>query len=68
MSDERLVNLETTVAYQDDLLSVLNKTVSEQQLAIDILRRQVDALMGRVTELDDVLESANIVDEKPPHY
>lgn len=68
MSDERLNNLESTLAYQDDLLLVLNKTVSDQQLAIDILRRQVDALMGRMTEIGDVLESSNIVDERPPHY
>lgn len=68
MSEERLNNLESTLAYQDDLLLVLNKTVSDQQLAIDILRRQVDALMGRMTEIGDVLESSNIVDERPPHY
>jgi SlyX protein len=68
MSEERLNNLESTLAYQDDLLLVLNKTVSDQQLAIDILRRQVDALMGRMTEIGDVLESNNIVDERPPHY
>ncbi|MBQ0755256.1 MAG: SlyX family protein [Gammaproteobacteria bacterium] len=68
MSDERLNNLESTLAYQDDLLLVLNKTVSDQQMAIDILRRQVDALMGRMTEIGDVLESSNIVDERPPHY
>lgn len=68
MSDERLNDLESTLAYQDDLLLVLNKTVSDQQLAIDILRRQVDALMGRITEIGDVLEGSNVIDEKPPHY
>ena len=68
MSDERLLNIETTLAFQDDLLTVLNRTVSDQQLKIDILERQLAAMSERMLEMAELLVAANIIDEKPPHY
>ena len=68
MSDERLLNIETTLAFQDDLLTVLNRTVSDQQLKIDILERQLAAMSERMLEMAELLAAANIIDEKPPHY
>ena len=68
MSDERLLNIETTLAFQDDLLTVLNRTVSDQQLKIDILERQLMVMSERMLEMAELLAAANIIDEKPPHY
>ncbi|MCB1836511.1 MAG: SlyX family protein [Alcanivoracaceae bacterium] len=68
MSDERILNIETTLAYQDDLLLVLNKTVSDQQLKIDALEKQLKMVTERVLELVDRADANTIIDEKPPHY
>jgi SlyX protein len=67
MSDERILNIETTLAYQDDLLLVLNKTVSDQQLKIDALEKQLKLVTERVLELVERAEANTIIDERPPH-
>jgi len=68
MSDERLLNIETTLAFQDDLLTVLNKTVADQQQKIDVLEKQLSIVVERLMEMSELMASANIIDEKPPHY
>ncbi len=68
MSEERLLNIETTLAFQDDLLTVLNKTVSDQQQKIDALEKQLARAVERLMEMSELMASANIIDEKPPHY
>ena len=68
MSEERLLNIETTLAFQDDLLTVLNKTVADQQLKIDALEKQLSLAIERLVDMSEVMASANIIDEKPPHY
>ncbi|MDF1780054.1 MAG: SlyX family protein [Alcanivoracaceae bacterium] len=68
MSDERLLDIETTLAYQDDLLLVLNKTVSDLQQRVDTLEKHLGMVSGRMAEMADLMSAANIIDEKPPHY
>ena len=68
MSEERLLNIETTLAFQDDLLTVLNKTVADQQQKIDALEKQLVLAIERLVDMSEVMASANIIDEKPPHY
>lgn len=68
MSDERLLNIETTVAYQDDLLHALNKTVAEQALRIDALEKILRQLAQQQEQVVELLAAQNIIDERPPHY
>ena len=68
MSEQRLLNIETTLAFQDDLLTVLNKTVADQQQKIDVLEKQLGMAIERLLERSELMASANIIDEKPPHY
>jgi SlyX protein len=65
---ERLEKLETTVAYQDQAIEDLNKTVLAQAAEIAALRRLVDNLGQRLREIADnpVLQEAP--EPPPPHY
>ena len=69
MNDDRLIELEIKAAYQEDLLQVLNKIVSEQQQQIQRLEKTCQLLNERINSLST--ESGGngaSVDEMPPHY
>jgi len=68
MTDARLLNIETTIAYQDDLLNVLNRTVADQVTRIDQLEKQLRYANEQLQHISELLVSMDIVDEKPPHY
>ena len=63
----RLTELETKLAFAEDLLDTLNQTVARQQAQIDLLQEQL-RLLHR--QLQDVRpdETRTPRDEIPPHY
>lgn len=69
MSEERLVEIETKIAYHEQTIKDLNEVVYQQQQEIDRLGSNCDALVKRVKEFSvpapGIDEPAN---EKPPHY
>ncbi|MGX2040216.1 SlyX family protein [Methylocaldum sp. MU1018] len=68
MTEERLVDLETKLAYQEDTIQALNNVVCEQQKQIDQLEATCRLLVDRITQLSIAADAGKIVDEKPPHY
>jgi SlyX protein len=68
MTDARLLDIETTIAYQDDLLNALNRTVAEQAMRLDVLERQLKLAVEQLQQIGELLLSMNIIDERPPHY
>ena len=67
MTESRLTELETKLAFAEDLLDTLNQTVVRQQGQIDSLQQQLRLLHRR---LQDVLpdEARTPRAEIPPHY
>ncbi|MGI0117004.1 SlyX family protein [Zooshikella sp. RANM57] len=65
--DQMLVDLQTQIAFQEDLLQALNKVVAEQQKSIDALRREVDYLKDQLQTLPELIQASQ-QPEKPPHY
>jgi SlyX protein len=63
---ERLDLLETRLAFQDETLETLNKTITEQWLKIDALTRQLANLNERLQEAETRAPGAT--NEPPPHY
>lgn len=63
----RLTELETRLAFTDDLLETLNGVVVRQQAQIDLLQDQLRLLHQR---LKDALpeDARGPRDEIPPHY
>ena len=63
---DRIDTLEARLAFQDDAIETLNKTITEQWAVIDALRRQFAVLSERLREAENQMpRSAN---EPPPHY
>jgi SlyX protein len=67
--EQRLVELETKLAYQDDTVLALNDVIAHQQKQIDQLETTVKHLVERVQRLAAQAESSDpAVQEIPPHY
>ncbi len=69
MSDtQRLDDLESRIAFQEDTLDTLNAIVARQDLEIQRLTSMVKALNGQVKQLAPA-SSDDLADEPPPpHY
>jgi SlyX protein len=63
---ERIDLLETRLAYQDETIETLNKSITEQWLKIDALARQLTNLNERLQEAETRAPGA--ANEPPPHY
>ena len=68
METQRLIDIETKLAYQEDLIQELNKIVHSQQLKLDQLEEALKSLTLRYNSLAEQNDSEYPVDEKPPHY
>ena len=68
MNTQRFIDIETKLAYQEDLIQELNKTVHSQQLKLDQLEEALRSLASRYTSLLEQGDSEHPIDEKPPHY
>jgi SlyX protein len=66
MLGERIDLLETRLAFQDETIETLNKTITEQWLKIDALTRQLANLNERLQEAERRTPGA--ANEPPPHY
>lgn len=65
-----IIDLQTRLAYQEDLLTGLNQIVTRQDAEILTLKQQVRQMAKR---LEDILTSSSqgnidIAEERPPHY
>jgi SlyX protein len=63
---DRIDALEIRLAFQDDTIETLNKTITAQWQQIDALTRQVAGLNERLQEAEGSAPGAT--DERPPHY
>lgn len=69
VSEERIIELETKIAYQEDLLESLNATIAAQQQQLDQLEKVCRALIERWEQVNDTLKSHSSEQyEIPPHY
>lgn len=69
MPDARLIEIETKLAFQEDLLQTLNDIVTRQQNQIDQLAAQQRRLVERLRQLSaEPATPLSAADEKPPHY
>jgi SlyX protein len=66
--EARLNELETKVAFQDDLVEELNRIVAAQQQQIDLLQQQVQLLYDQIRSLAPSNLALPTEEERPPHY
>lgn len=68
MNEDRLIELETRFAYQEETLRVLNEVVTRQQQQIDRLEQAARQLGERLARVGDATFKGAPTDEVPPHY
>lgn len=64
---ERLIELEMRLTHMDDTVEQLDKVVSEQQIRINYLERQLKKIASDYNEFKEQM-APDIIDTKPPHY
>lgn len=65
--EDRVMELETRLAFQDDTLAALSDELALQQRAVERLQLQMAALLKRQEEMLGQFEIAT-QDAPPPHY
>ncbi|MBL4660669.1 MAG: SlyX family protein [Alcanivoracaceae bacterium] len=71
MSDinNKLIEIETKIAFQEQTIEQLNEVIIQQQKSIDALQRQLRQLNNKIEEESQHWsQDQTIIDEKPPHY
>ncbi len=64
--EERIIELETKVAFQDEIIETLNQTVIQQQRVLDQLRLELKEVKTQVEARLEMGSSQTV--ELPPHY
>ena len=64
--EERIIELETRLTYQDDALQQLDAVVIAQRAELDRLQRELDVLKQQIWDLGHA--SGDAPEPPPPHY
>jgi len=65
--DQAIIDLQTKLSFQDELLEQLNQVITDQQQQISRLEIRFEALKSQVQTMQNtqVVSDSN---EQPPHY
>lgn len=66
--EDRLVDIETQLAYQEDLIQSLNQVVINMQQQIDQLELKNQRLQDNLKHMATLLPNDQNPSEQPPHY
>jgi len=66
MDEDRLIDIETKMAHQEQLLSELNDALTDQQAQIGRLESLCQSLIDRLKSQVEHADPSG--DERPPHY
>lgn len=65
--DQRLIDLETRIAFQEDSIQALSDEIYRQQKELDRLQQLCSIMLQRLQDVSTGGPTGP-VDEKPPHY
>lgn len=66
--EQRLAELETKLAFQEQLLEDLNQALIQQQFDLDKTQRQLRHLAGKLKDLQPSNIASQAEETPPPHY
>lgn len=66
--ENRLIELETRLAFQDETLQTLNIELGHQQQEIALLTQEIAALKAQLRSLAPDLTASRMPEPPPPHY
>lgn len=67
-NEEAIIELQTKLSFQEDLLETLNQVVADQQSQIVKLERTVAAMIGQMDSMQSAMQDNGQQQEIPPHY
>ena len=65
--EERMLDMETKMAYQENTIKELSDIIYEQQKKIDLLEEKIGFLIDQFKGIADS-SGGEIRNDKPPHY
>lgn len=68
MSDDRLIEIETKVLYQEDTIEQLNQVICKQEEQIQKIQAALVSLTKNFKSLMEMNLEVRPGHEKPPHY
>ena len=66
--ENRLADIETQIAHQEETIHQLNQVIYQQQKQIDALELGAKHLMGRIQSLSEAGSDSPEEEPPPPHY
>ncbi len=66
--EDRFVDLETRLTYQERTIEELNEVVTKQQDQIDLLIEKIEAIVSHLREGISPVEGDAADEPPPPHY
>lgn len=67
MNEDRIINLESKLSYQEDLIRELSEVIARQDKSLYQLEQSVGSLGQQFKELSENAQGGS-ANEKPPHY
>ncbi len=68
-NEEAMIELQTKLSFQEDLLESLNQVIVDQQSQITKLERMMEAMLGQLDTMQAAMQQGNGQQhEIPPHY
>ncbi|HHB82820.1 MAG TPA: SlyX family protein [Devosia sp.] len=65
---EKIAALETQMAFQDQTIEDLNKTITAQWEEFEKLKQQISRLKAQLSDVQSSVESTASGEPPPPHY
>ena len=62
--EKQIINLETTVTYQEELISQLNEVVYKQGKELALLQKQIESIIKQLSDSNQPMGK----EPPPPHY
>jgi SlyX protein len=67
-NEEAILELQTKLSFQEDLLENLNQVIIDQQRQIAKLERTVESMIGQIHNMQTSIQDNRQQQEIPPHY
>jgi SlyX protein len=67
-NEEAILELQTKLSFQEDLLENLNQVIIDQQRQIAKLERTVESMLGQIHNMQSSIQDNRQQQEIPPHY
>lgn len=68
MNEEKIIALETKLAYQEDHIQELNQSLFAMQKQIEQLELNCQILKDKLSDIQNQMPADIVSDEVPPHY